>query len=230
VHVSKRYPRRWVTAWFALACPVILAALVVWSAAGVAVLLVLAFGITTALLFGVNTPLGTSPFAGGVAHVRRTLAAAARWAVIEVGVAVTAIGAPLVAVLVVLAMVATAPWAIRRFSRRGSQVRPAAAGSSTWLHAQEVDELSPERIRSLVRRLDVSGLCRAWRSSHALLGQVRDVEAHSKVVWLRQEYLDEMERRDAAGFQRWLEADAQAVPAARCRPAGPARALQVVDG
>ena len=71
--------------------------------------------------------------------------------------------------------------------------------------SHDVDDLSPERIRRLVRQLDVAGLCFAWRSSHQLLGKVHDVEARTKLVMLRQEYLDEMERRDAQGFHEWLE-------------------------
>ena len=31
------------------------------------------------------------------------------------------------------------------------------------------------------------------------------MEARTKLVMLRQEYLDEMERRDAQGFHEWLE-------------------------
>ncbi|MET0840247.1 MAG: hypothetical protein ABWY19_15815 [Marmoricola sp.] len=207
--MSERYAVRWATAWFALACPVVLAGLLVWSAPGVGVLLVVGLGVTTALLVGVATAPGYAAALTGPL-LRRTLAASGRWAVVEVAVAVCAIQAPLVALLVIAALVGSSPWARRRIGRRRVSPPTALRAAPVWRSPQELDGLTPERIRSLVRRLDVAGLCRAWRSSHALLGEVHDVETRTKVVLLRQEYLDEMERRDAAGFQRWLEADAQA--------------------
>ena len=207
--MSDRYARRWATAWFALACPVVLAALVAWSGAGTAVLLVVGFGVTTALLVGVATSPGNlSSMSSSV--VKRAVAASARWAVIEVAVAVTATVAPLAALLVIAALVGTSPWGVRVVGRRRARRPTRLKAAPVWRSPMELEALTPERIRSLVRRLDVAGLCGAWRSSHALLGEVHDVEGRSKVVLLRQEYLDEMERRDAAGFQRWLDADAQA--------------------
>jgi hypothetical protein len=197
-----------VTAWLLLAVPVVAAALAFWSLLGTAMLLVIGFGTTSALLVGV----ATTP--GGLTSIRDrgvlgpAFGAAARWTLIEVAVAVVTIQLPLVGLLVVLAVVGTSPWALRRVSRRRRRTSPRPA--EAWRHSSEVADLSPERIRALVRRLDIAGLCGAWRSSHALLDQSHDVETRSKVVLLRQEYLDEMERRDAPGFQRWLEADAQA--------------------
>ncbi len=218
--MSERYARGWATAWFALACPVVLAGLLAWSAPGVVVLFVVGFGVTTALLVGVATSPGNLS-SMSVPLVRRALAASARWAVVEVALAVTAIVVPLVALLVIAALVGTSPWVLRHVARRRTAGRPTALKAApVWRSRKDLDGLTPERIRSLVRRLDVAGLCRAWRSSHALLGEVEGVEARSKVVLLRQAYLDEMERRDAAGFQRWLEADAQASgdPEAFLRP------------
>ena len=86
-------------------------------------------------------------------------------------------------------LIGSSPWALGRL--RGS--------------APTDEDVRTEHIRSLVRQLDLAGLCWAWRSSHDLLARVHDVEARGKVVWLRQEYLDEMERRDARGFHEWLE-------------------------
>ena len=210
--MSERYARRWATAWFAVSCPVVLAALLMWSAPGTLVLFVVGFGVTTALLVGVATTPGHLPALRG-SLLRRALRAAGRWAVIEVAVAVAAIVAPLVAVLVCAALIGSSPWGLRRLFRRRTAAGPAPLKAApVWRSPKELEGLTPERIRSLVRRLDVAGLCRAWRSSHALLGEVHDVEARSKVVLLRQEYLDEMERRDAEGFQRWLEASAAGDP------------------
>jgi hypothetical protein len=84
-------------------------------------------------------------------------------------------------------------------------------GSSPWVvrrlggpHSARHD-LALEHVRVAVRQLDLPGLCWAWRSSHDLLVRIHDAEARGRVVRLRQEYLDEMERRDAVGFQSWLE-------------------------
>lgn len=60
------------------------------------------------------------------------------------------------------------------------------------------------------RELTDAELCQAWRtSSHALKKQGADLTQQAQLVTIRQEYLDELERRNPAGFLRWLAADAQ---------------------
>ncbi|OMQ13785.1 hypothetical protein A7K94_0221150, partial [Modestobacter sp. VKM Ac-2676] len=43
-----------------------------------------------------------------------------------------------------------------------------------------------------------------WVRTSAALGQVREPRARQELVRRRQEALDELERRDPAGFARWL--------------------------
>ena len=53
-------------------------------------------------------------------------------------------------------------------------------------------------------------LCVAWRRSYFHLLLAIDETARRKVVQRRQDYLDEIERRDPRGFLRWLDSGAGA--------------------
>ncbi|TWH75631.1 hypothetical protein JD78_04194 [Modestobacter roseus] len=53
-------------------------------------------------------------------------------------------------------------------------------------------------------------LGREWVRTSAALGQVREPRARQELVRRRQEALDELERRDPAGFARWLAEGATA--------------------
>ncbi len=44
----------------------------------------------------------------------------------------------------------------------------------------------------------------AWTSSHELLRRTSSPDGRARIAGLRQAYLDELERRDAAGVGRWL--------------------------
>lgn len=52
--------------------------------------------------------------------------------------------------------------------------------------------------------MSVAALGREWVRTSAALGQVREPRARQELVRRRQEALDELERRDPAGFARWL--------------------------
>ena len=58
--------------------------------------------------------------------------------------------------------------------------------------------------------LSTPELCLAWRRSYLALGELPTGPARGELVTLRQSMLDEIERRDPAGFHRWLEAGARA--------------------
>jgi hypothetical protein len=60
------------------------------------------------------------------------------------------------------------------------------------------------------RDLSTGALCLAWRRSFVELQRAADESARQRVVRLRTEYLDELERRDRAGFARWLGSGARA--------------------
>jgi hypothetical protein len=89
-------------------------------------------------------------------------------------------------------------------------------------------ETSPERLNQRLtsqipaRELTDAELCQAWRaSSHALKKQGADLTQQAQLVATRQEYLDELERRNPTGFLRWLAAHAQpdTDPTQHLRPA-----------
>jgi hypothetical protein len=187
--VSKAYGRYWSVIWFGLACPVPIAAIVVWSWVGVASMTMVAL-LLGSVIFG-NPHPDARGRRGATRRIpwRLILVPAFRWAVIAVAVVLTTVFSPWLGVLVLTALVGSSPWAVRRM--RGSSSRD--------------DDLSRDHIREAVRQLDLAGLCWAWRSSHELLARIHDVDARTRVVTLRQEYLDEMERRDARGFHEWLE-------------------------
>jgi len=187
--VSKAYTRYWSVFWFVVGCPVLVTALVVWSWVGVLCTTMVALLISS-VIFG--SPPQDSPErhpVTGRVPWRVVLVPAFRWAVIAVTVVLTTVFSPWLGVLVLTALIGSSPWAVRRLG-----------GSSS-----RADDLGMDHIRAAVRQLDLAGLCWAWRSSHDLLARVHDVEARGRVVTLRQEYLDEMERRDARGFHEWLE-------------------------
>lgn len=58
--------------------------------------------------------------------------------------------------------------------------------------------------------MTLSELCRAWRSSYPKLQRCGDLRRRAQLVEIRQQYLDELERRDAAAFVRWLRSGARA--------------------
>jgi hypothetical protein len=53
-------------------------------------------------------------------------------------------------------------------------------------------------------------LCVAWRRSYFLLHLAVDERTRRLVVQRRQDFLDEIERRDRRGFARWLDSGAKA--------------------
>ncbi len=60
------------------------------------------------------------------------------------------------------------------------------------------------------RALSTPHLCLAWRSSYLRLHRATTCPATAEIVQLRQRLLDELERRDHTGFQRWLSTGARA--------------------
>lgn len=60
---------------------------------------------------------------------------------------------------------------------------------------------------ALLRTVTDAELCSAWRISFLTLQRHQsssDIEAQDRLIELRQHYLDELERRNPAGFRRWL--------------------------
>ncbi|MEV4049730.1 hypothetical protein AB0J55_00965 [Amycolatopsis sp. NPDC049688] len=61
-----------------------------------------------------------------------------------------------------------------------------------------------------VTDMTTEDLCVGWRRSYFLLILATDEEARRRVVQRRQDFLDEIERRDRRGFLRWLDSGAKA--------------------
>ncbi|WP_329045786.1 hypothetical protein OG738_29805 [Amycolatopsis sp. NBC_01488] len=110
----------------------------------------------------------------------------------------TTVGGGLTAIVLVL-LVVGGVWA-------GYHRRPAPSVSP------EPHSVSAPRpaARVLVADMATEELCVAWRRSYFLLLLAADGPARRLVVERRQDFLDEIERRDRRGFLRWLDSGAQA--------------------
>lgn len=210
--MSDRYARDWRHAWLAWAAVTLVLALVLWSVSAVLLLVVTGF-VLTSLLTGLVRS-GTVEVETQV-FLRRTLADGARWTVLGVAVIATCMVQGALGFLVLVAMVLTSPHAVRLFLGlgRGAARQPGPDDIGSVLHALDL-----QRAREVVDRLDLAGLCWAWTHSAGLLVEVPGARAREAVVALRGLYLDEMERRDPAGFAAWLGSGAEAA-------ASPARFL-----
>jgi hypothetical protein len=62
----------------------------------------------------------------------------------------------------------------------------------------------------VIAALSTPELCVAWQRSYHALGELPVGPDRGAMVTLRQSMLEELERRDPAGFQRWLDAGARA--------------------
>jgi len=85
---------------------------------------------------------------------------------------------------------------------------PGDAGGESINGPARPDPFDP----GLVRSLTDPELRQAWHSSTAALHDAqhgRDTRAQARLATARRAYLDELERRDPEGFQRWLAVGAQ---------------------
>ncbi len=118
-------------------------------------------------------------------------------------VAFGALNALSISLLVVLAVGWL--WARNR-DRRGFEQSPPAGPDP-----HDVLAAVPQQAPSLpVADMATDELCVAWRRSYFHLLLAIDETARRKVVQRRQDYLDEIERRDRRGFLRWLDSGARA--------------------
>jgi hypothetical protein len=125
---------------------------------------------------------------------RRIPAVVARWSawggfsVLVIAGAVTVLGAA--AVPLVLVGIAAAAWIARH---RLPPIRTARPGGRSVGAAPD----------TALGELTNAQLGWAWSSSHARIARVRDASELCRVAELRRRQLDEIERRDPAGFRRW---------------------------
>lgn len=93
----------------------------------------------------------------------------------------------------VLAAVLSAPYLYRHVARRRSASTAGAA-------APTLDLLTPP-----LHGYSTAQLSAAWSTSQEALRRSTSAADRSAIAALRQAYLDELERRDSSGLQRWLE-------------------------
>ena len=128
--------------------------------------------------------------------------------------------------LVVLLMAAGAPPIVERVAavlhlagvRRTRAVAPAPAEPVELRTIDAVPESDAP-----VERLSTPNLVLAWRYSYRALELASSYHARARIAARRQAYLDELERRDPTGVQRWLESGARAA-------SDPTRFLTLGDG
>lgn len=127
---------------------------------------------------------------------RTILALAAGWSIIGLSALLGGIGG-----LTGLAIVLTAPEVLTWLTRT---VRRTLARLTTG--PPEATEAGPLDLR----QLPLVDLCRRWCASHGELRRLqhsRQVAPLAALISARASYLDELERRDPAGFDRWLTSD-----------------------
>ncbi|KGH47486.1 hypothetical protein IN07_07065 [Modestobacter caceresii] len=159
--------------------------------------------VAVALAAGVAACLGAGIARDAAVRDPRQAAVDAAWrsAVVTVavllvlsGCAVLAGGAMTVFVAATGVLVLLVRWGVRRV-REDRRAAPALvlplAADDGW-----------------VRALSVPALGREWVRTSAALAETREPVARQELVRRRQEALDELERRDPAGFARWLTAGA----------------------
>ena len=136
---------------------------------------------------------------GGPQAPRRTVVDAAWRAAVGTVAALLLLSGCVVlagAAVTALAVVSVLGLLLVRWAVRAARADRAAAPAPSW---------PGERRPAPVSGMSVPALGEEWVRSSAELARVRDLRTRQELVRRRQEALDELERRDPAGFTRWLE-------------------------
>ena len=108
--------------------------------------------------------------------------------------------------LVALLVAASSPFVVERLVVRRLRMQDEARAAE--LPAEEqVPDAQP---RVPVTELSTTELVHAWRASFPSLLRAQTTASVNSRVARRQQYLDELERRDPVGLRRWLESGARA--------------------
>ena len=116
------------------------------------------------------------------------------------------LGTVTVPVITVLVL-ASAPWSWRGIQRAS---RPATAVRGEQVLRKRKPNREGPGPHVVTADLSVAELCLAWRRSYPVLVETPYGPGHDEVVSRRRELLDELERRDHAGFGRWIDTGARA--------------------
>jgi hypothetical protein len=122
-----------------------------------------------------------------------------------VAAALIASGQPAFWLLVLAA--ATSPLVVSRALAR----RRGAIERSKVTPVDVTPVLTAELLAGPVHALEDRALCRAWSDSFVAVKLSRSSDERLELVNLRQAYLDELESRNAFGFQTWLRSGARPV-------------------
>lgn len=140
---------------------------------------------------------------------RRGLGIGAGAAVVVIGGAgiVRLLGAAGLVVIVMFALASPQmlSWVARRFGHATGQSEDLSSGVQTS-GAMASERFVPQAPQSM----DDASLCMAWRRSFVALQRASSPGGTWRIVQCRQEYLDEIERRNPEGFSAWLVSGARA--------------------
>lgn len=110
--------------------------------------------------------------------------------------------------LLIALLTATSPWAVgialRQYRKRHPEPEPAPL-------PEQIDDRPVEaRCPAEPAELPDEQLFNAWQLSYVLLQHARTTRDRIALVTIRQRYLDELERRNPAGFRLWMANGARA--------------------
>lgn len=161
---------------------------------GLALVVGVGIGLIAAVGIGIRYP-GWSWTAVPVEITRTVIAAAASWATLGLLVLIGPFGA-----LVALVLTLSAPGVLTWIGHTVRHTLGRLDRTPTPAVASHHD----------IGRLSLADLCQRWCSSSAELHRLQlthQFAALAVLVSTRESYLDELERRDPAGFGRWLASD-----------------------
>lgn len=119
------------------------------------------------------------------------------------------------ALLVVLVVAASSPYAVSAYAQwMRDDSTSSTAPPEVWAPGcvSSASGWAPPPVRPEIHRLSTEKLCQAWCASYLVLMERSARTATSEVlatVQERQRYLDELERRDAAGLAAWFASGAR---------------------
>lgn len=178
-----RYGEAWALFWGGATVVGICLALLLWSAATVLFLFVVAAVFTALVIVGGHSMSANGASASGLDSgwtVRRAAAAGAA----VVAATVVAAVAPLLLWPVVLAAFSTSPRSIEHLRR--------------WWTAKQLTDDRPGDAATDQQ------LCATWVATYHALQSATDPHVRARIVALRQDCLDELERRNPSALTAWL--------------------------
>lgn len=203
--------RHWLTAWALLSIPACCLALLTCSAGAVIALVVLPGAMCGALYMSILSCAGVR--VSDTKMVALFVGTTLRCDLVVAAVVGMGTLAPSAALLVLSMLVSSSP-VVRRWLRAHLRVTE-PVGRHTRVGHEVIDEpgyalpvlFGPAEC---VGTMSDPELCRAWRRSFVDLQRAGFPREKARIVHVRQHYLDELERRDAAALQAWLKAGARA--------------------